>query len=143
MERDLDNQALRNAHCGASLKCENRRERALDKIPVPRHFQWTNQTPLSSIPKGLNHPAQGWPIHRGLPWEATSKLINPERVESQRLINSALRDGGMPTRERSAPTSAWSCRHCPQDCAPAALATLGPMPPPPGQGLRRFRRFGW
>ena len=26
--------------------------------------------------------------------------------------HSALRDGGMPTRERSAPTSAWSCRHC-------------------------------
>ena len=39
----------------------------------------------------------------------------------------------MPTRENSAPTSAWSCRHCPQDCAPAALATLLTMPSPPGQ----------
>ena len=41
-----------------------------------------------------------------------------------------LRAGGpsqMPTRERSAPTSAWSCPHSPQDCAPAALAKLGPM----------------
>src|ERR1039458_8554321 len=49
-----------------------------------------------------------------------------------------LKGGGpsrTPTRENPAPTSAWSCRHCPQDCAPAALATLGPMPPPPGDGF--------
>jgi len=47
----------------------------------------------------------------------------------------AARPSRTPTRERSAPTSAWSCRHCPQDCAPAALATLGTMPPPPGEGF--------
>src|SRR5271157_5128078 len=28
------------------------------------------------------------------------------------------------TAGQAAPTSAWSCRHCPQDCAPPALATL-------------------
>ena len=47
-----------------------------------------------------------------------------------------LKAGGpsrTPTRENSAPTSAWSCRHCPQDCAPAALATLRSMPSPPGR----------
>ncbi len=38
----------------------------------------------------------------------------------------------MPTRERSAPTSARSCRHCPQDCAHPAPATLGTISPPPG-----------
>ena len=39
----------------------------------------------------------------------------------------------MPTREYSAPISAWSCRHCHQHCAPASLATLVKMSPPPGQ----------
>jgi len=39
----------------------------------------------SSIPKGLNHSAQGWPIPRGLPWVAAFQLHNPERVEYQRL----------------------------------------------------------
>src|ERR1019366_5281740 len=46
--------------------------------------------------------------------------------------DSWRRPSRMPTRERSAPTSAWSCRHCRQDCAPAALATLAAMTPPPG-----------
>ena len=47
----------------------------------------TRVTLLDAIPKGFNHPAQGWPIHRGLPWVAILQLINPERVESQHLIN--------------------------------------------------------
>src|ERR1039458_9183363 len=55
-----------------------------------------------------------------------------------------LKGGGpsrTPTRENPAPTSAWSCLHCPQDCAPAALATLGPMPPPPGMPQPSRLRF--
>ncbi len=50
----------------------------------------------------------------------------------------------MPTREHSAPTIAWSSRHCPQDCAPAALATLVPIPRPPGMAsaLRNNRGKG-
>jgi len=51
-------------------------------------------------------------------------------VSSSGLLKSR-RPNRMPTRERSAPTSAWSCRHCSQDCALPAPATLGPMPPPP------------
>jgi hypothetical protein len=51
---------------------------------VPGYFLWANQERPSSIPKGLNHPAQGWPIQRGLPWVATTEPINPERVESPR-----------------------------------------------------------
>ena len=60
--------------------------------------------------------------------------LSPLRVpvSSSGLLKSR-RPSQMPTRERSAPISAWSCRHCPQDCAPSALATLGPMPPPPGR----------
>ena len=55
-------------------------------------------------------------------------------VSSSGLLKAG-RPSRMPTRENSAPTSAWSCRHCPQDCAPAALATLWTMPSPPGQGF--------
>ena len=33
----------------------------------------------SPIPKGLNPPAQGRPIQRGLPWVAALEKINPER----------------------------------------------------------------
>ena len=39
------------------------------------------------IPKGLNHPAQGWPMQRGLPWVVTTELINPVRVASPRPFN--------------------------------------------------------
>ena len=49
-------------------------------------------------------------------------------LRSLPVLSSGLlktrRPSQMPTREHSAPTSAWSCRHCPQNCAPAALATL-------------------
>jgi len=55
--------------------------------------------------------------------------------------HSALLDAGMPTRERSAPTSPWLCRHCPQHCSPTALATLGPVPPPPRKAPTLFGRF--
>ena len=67
---------------------------------------------------------------------ASGKGISPRLVPvlSSGLLK-ARRPSRMPTRERSAPTSAWSCRHFPQDCAPAALATLWTMPPPPGQGF--------
>jgi hypothetical protein len=64
----------------------------------------------------------------------TKPFLNPA-ARSRVVIRLAeeRRPSQMPTRERFAPTSAWSCRPCPQDCAPAALATLGPMPPPPGR----------
>ncbi len=39
------------------------------------------------IPHGLNHPAQGWPIPRGLPWVNAFESSNPERVEYQGLRN--------------------------------------------------------
>ena len=66
--------------------------------------------------------------------KAVSKIHSPLRVP---VLSSGLlktgRPSQMPTREHSAPTSAWSCRHCPQDCAPASIATLGPMSLPPGR----------
>ncbi len=63
--------------------------------------------------------------------------VSPLRVPvSASGLLKAGRPSQMPTRERSAPTSAWSCRHCHQDCAPASLATLATMPSPPGQSLR-------
>jgi len=43
-----------------------------------RHFE--ERECLSSIPKGLNQSAQGWPIQRGLPWVETIEFINTERV---------------------------------------------------------------
>jgi hypothetical protein len=65
---------------------------------------------------------------------AVSDFLSPLRVpvSSSGLLKTG-RPSRMPTRERSAPTSAWSCRPCPQDCAPSALATLRPKPPPPGR----------
>jgi len=39
----------------------------------------------ASIPKGLDHSAQGWPIPRGLPWVALGKFHNPERFAPQPL----------------------------------------------------------
>ena len=60
-------------------------------------------------------------------------MFSPLRVP---VLSSGLlkirRPSQMPTREHSAPLSAWSCRHCHQNCAPASIATLVPMPPPPG-----------
>ena len=57
------------------------------RVPAPRHFQWTNGQPLSTIPKELNHPVQGCPIPRGLPWVVVWETINAESVESPRLMN--------------------------------------------------------
>jgi hypothetical protein len=69
---------------------------------------------------------------------ASGKEISPRLVPvSSSGLLKAERPSRMPTRERSAPTSAWPCRHCPQDCAPAALATLWTMPPPPVETRRR------
>ena len=56
---------------------------------------------------------------------------------------SENRPSRMPKPERSAPTSAWSCRPCCQDCALAALATLATMPSPPGQGFAGSAHFGY
>ena len=39
------------------------------------------------------------------------------------------------------PRCAFPCRHWPQDCAPAALATLWPMPPPPGRAYAVRNQF--
>ena len=75
---------------------------------------------------------------------ASGKGISPRLVPvSSSGLLKATRPSRMPTRERSAPTSAWSCRHCPQDCAPAALATLWTMPPPPGQGFAVLAEPSW
>jgi hypothetical protein len=79
---------------------------------VPQHSQWTNQECPSSIPKGLNHSAQGWPIQRGLPWGATSELINPERVESLRLTNPYS------TQNVEEPYQSWHRRHLFVKCHP-------------------------
>jgi hypothetical protein len=50
MERDLDNQALRNALCGASLKCENRRERAHLATTITRFAPLSRVSFLPSKP---------------------------------------------------------------------------------------------
>ena len=67
--------------------------------------------------------------------QADLSAVGLAKVECQHANASSFTE---PTAGQAAPTSAWSCRHCPQDCAPAVVATLGLMPPPPGQGLRRF-----
>jgi hypothetical protein len=71
--------SVRSVHAVHRVHCQS-------TSVLPRRFQWKNERPLS-IPKGLNHPAQGWPIPRGLPWVAKMELINPEGVESPRLMN--------------------------------------------------------
>ena len=100
---------IRNYNCGALTKAGPCRQPFLSPLcqlavsifgpfafwrikEVPRCFQWINERRLLShgkgsfsIPKGLDHPAQGWPIQRGLPWVAVLELIKPERVEYQRL----------------------------------------------------------
>jgi hypothetical protein len=47
-----------------------------------RHIHQCFAKNHSSIPSGLNHLAQGWPIPRGLPWVAAFQLRNAERVAS-------------------------------------------------------------
>jgi hypothetical protein len=78
---------------------------------------------------GENLPFRGRHIQTKV-WPVISLLRVP--VSSSGLLKA----GGpsqMPTREHSAPSSARSCRHCPQDCAPPSVATLVPMPSPPGR----------
>jgi hypothetical protein len=65
----------------ASTKTATRRARNV-KSGFPNKPAFRRQP--DSIPTGLHHSAQGWPIQRGLPWVPTFVFINLEKVESLR-----------------------------------------------------------
>jgi hypothetical protein len=73
------------------LRGESRKEGFHKFVLRPKRTDTCAPAPTPSpktqklIPNGLNHPARGWPIHRGLPWGTTPDWINPEWVESQGL----------------------------------------------------------